>query len=92
MKAAICHNCHQLLQLQEEDMKEHLQSVATTIWQLLLTCGPEKGHDNLAMAAVSFLSSVCRSSFYQLFASGDTITQVCTSRSLLWFVHMGAPS
>ena len=76
LKATVCTNCHQFLQMQEEDMEEHLQGIVRTVWALLIGCGPRRGQDNLAMAAMAFLTTVCRSTYHKLFGSGDTIKQV----------------
>jgi Cse1 len=76
MKAAICNNCLQFLQMQEEDIAEHLEVFVTTIWGLLVGCGSGRGQDNLAQAAMAFLTSVCRSTHYRIFEAGDTIHQV----------------
>jgi hypothetical protein len=76
MKAQICQCCHQFLELQEEDMQPYLQTFVTTVWGILVSCTSRSSQDNLAMAAVTFLTAVCRSTHYQLFASGDTIKKV----------------
>lgn len=57
-------------------MQEHLEGIVSTVWTLLIACGPRKGQDNLAMAAMAFLTTVCRSTYHKLFGSGDTIKQV----------------
>lgn len=77
MKAAVCHNLLQFLQMQEDDIAADLQTFVTTVWGLLVACGPGKGQDGLAQAAMAFLTAVCRSTHYQIFASGDTIKQAC---------------
>ena len=83
MKATICHSCLQFLQLQEEDIASHLEGFVTIIWGLLINCGPAKGQDNLAQAAMAFLTSVCRSTHYKIFEAGDTIKQVCPNVRLV---------
>lgn len=76
VKAAVCANCLQFLQMQEEEFAPHLRQFVTTIWGLLVRCGAQKGQDGLAMAATAFLTSVCRSTHFALFSSGDTLKQV----------------
>jgi hypothetical protein len=75
VKATVCQNCLQFLQLQEEDIAPHLKSFVTAVWGLLVSCGPSKAQDNVAMHAIAFLTAVCCSTHLQLFASGDTIKQ-----------------
>lgn len=78
VKAQVVQCCHQFLEMQEEDIQPYLSSFMTTIWGLLVSCSSKSGQDNLALAAISFLTTVCRSTHHNLFASGDTIKQVCT--------------
>lgn len=78
VKAQVVQCCHQFLEMQEEEIQPYLSTFMTTIWGLLVACSSKSGQDNLALAAISFLTTVCRSTHHKLFASGDTIKQVCT--------------
>eukprot|EP00892_Ulva_mutabilis_P007603 jgi/Ulvmu1/5214/UM022_0007.1 len=77
VKAQVVQCCHQFLEMQEEDIQAYLSTFMTTIWGLLVSCSSKSGQDNLALAAISFLTTVCRSTHHKLFASGDTIKQIC---------------
>jgi hypothetical protein len=82
MKAQVVKCCHQFLEMQEEEVQPYLPTFVTAIWGLLVRCSSNMGQDNLALAAIAFLTTVGRSTHYSLFATGDTIRQVCRCSAL----------
>ena len=83
MKAQVVKCCHQFLEMQEEDIQPYLATFVTAIWGLLVACTARSGQDNLALAAIAFLTTVGRSTHHSLFASGETLQNVTSPRFLL---------
>lgn len=76
MKAQVVKCCHQFLEMQEEDIQPYLAVFVKAIWGLLVACTSRSGQDNLALAAIAFLTTVGRSTHHSLFASGETLQNV----------------
>lgn len=77
MKAIACECLSLHMELNEEEFEKFLEVCVGDVWKQLLDVGPGLGQDSLAMAAISFLTTVARSVHFKLFAGEDILKQVC---------------
>ncbi len=48
------------MEINEEEFAKYLQTFVTDVWGLLVKVTSRPGQDNLTMAAIKFLTTVCR--------------------------------
>lgn len=77
VKAIACESLSLFMGRDEEEFAPHLETFVSDVWQLLVSVGPATGQDNLAMAAIAFLTTVARSVHYTLFGDANVLKQVC---------------
>lgn len=77
LKATICECLSLFMERNEEEFAKFLQTFVRDVWTELQAVGQAVGQDSLAMAAISFLTTVARSVHYELFADAGTLRQVC---------------
>ncbi|WIA07912.1 hypothetical protein OEZ85_007391 [Tetradesmus obliquus] len=79
VKAAVCANINLFMETSEEEFAKFLQTFVTDVWHLLMQVSNRPGQDNLAMAAIRFLTTVARSVHCTLFADPSVLKQICES-------------
>ena len=77
LKAMACECLSLFMKLNEEEFAPHLEVCVRAVWEQLISVGPAPGQDNLAMAAIAFLTAVARSVHYGLFGDAGVLKQVC---------------
>jgi exportin-2 (importin alpha re-exporter) len=77
LKATACECLSLFMALNEEEFAPHLEVFVRDVWQLLISVGPATGQDNLAMAAITFLTTVAKSVHFGLFGDAAVLKQVC---------------
>jgi exportin-2 (importin alpha re-exporter) len=77
LKATACECLSLFMALNEEEFAPHLEVFVRDVWQLLISVGPATGQDNLAMAAITFLTTVAKSVHFGLFGDAVVLKQVC---------------
>lgn len=77
LKAMACECLSLFIERNEEEFAPYLEKFASDVWQQLLAVGTATGQDNLAMAAISFLTTVARSVHFKLFGDASVLKQVC---------------
>lgn len=77
LKAAACECLSLFMERNEEEFAAYLQTFVRDVWTELTAVGPAPGQDNLAMAAIAFLTAVARSVHFALFADEGALRQVC---------------
>ncbi|KAG1661631.1 hypothetical protein FOA52_002861 [Chlamydomonas sp. UWO 241] len=77
VKSAVCQNINLFMEANEEEFAKFLQTFVTDVWGLLMKVSLKPGQDNLVMAAIRFLTTVCRSVHYGLFSNAGALQQIC---------------
>jgi len=77
LKATACECLSLFMALNEDEFAPHLEVFVQDVWQLLISVGPATGQDNLAMAAINFLTTVAKSVHFALFGDAAVLKQVC---------------
>lgn len=77
LKAMACECLSLFMKLNEEEFAPHLEVCVRAVWEQLISVGPAPGQDNLAMAAIAFLTAVARSVHFGLFGDAAVLKQVC---------------
>ncbi|KAH7622261.1 putative Exportin-2 [Nannochloris sp. 'desiccata'] len=77
LKATACECLSLFMALNEEEFAPHLEVFVRDVWRLLISVGPATGQDHLAMAAITFLTTVAKSVHFGLFGDAAVLKQVC---------------
>ena len=77
VKARSCECLSLFMEKNEEEFADYLETFVGDVWKELIGVGQGTGQDSLAMAAITFLTTVARSVHYKLFAGADILKQVC---------------
>lgn len=77
LKAMACECLSLFIERNEEEFAPYLEKFASDVWQQLLAVGTTTAQDNLAMAAIAFLTTVARSVHFKLFGDASVLKQVC---------------
>jgi len=76
-KAMACECLSLFMERNEEEFAGFLETFVESVWKQLVEVGPGVGQDRLAMAAISFLTTVARSVHFGLFKGEEILKQVC---------------
>ncbi|EFJ17392.1 hypothetical protein SELMODRAFT_114779 [Selaginella moellendorffii] len=77
VKTAVCDNINLYMEKNEEEFRDFLPGLATSVGSLLMSTSLQPAQDQLAMAAVKFLTTVSKSVHHGLFSGADTLRQIC---------------
>ncbi|KAK9798958.1 hypothetical protein WJX73_010520 [Symbiochloris irregularis] len=76
-KAAVCANINLFLEINDEEFGAFVETFVRDVWTQLVTVTLKSGQDNLAMAAIRFLTTVARGVHHALFQSEGVLREVC---------------
>lgn len=76
-KAMACECLSLFMERNEEEFAGFLETFVESVWKQLVDVGQGVGQDRLAMAAISFLTTVAKSVHYTLFKGEEILKQVC---------------
>ena len=79
LRAAVCENINLYMEKNEEEFQVYLNDFALAVWSLLGTVTQSSSRDQLAVAAIKFLTTVSTSVHHALFAGEGVIPQICQS-------------
>lgn len=77
LKATACECLSLFMERNEDEFQPYLERSAQDVWQLLVTVGSGLGQDTLAMAAITFLTTVVRSVHHAIFSDLNVLKQIC---------------
>lgn len=77
LKAAICRNINLYMEKNEEEFQGFLSTFVKDVWDLLMKVGLTSKHDQLAITAITFLTTVSTSVHHRLFEEAQALKVVC---------------
>jgi len=78
LKSQICDNIGLYAHKYEEEFSPYMKPFVMSVWNLLLSLGPQKKYDMLTSNAIQFLASVAdRAQYKSLFEEESTLASIC---------------
>ncbi|GAB6029149.1 Exportin-2 [Chamberlinius hualienensis] len=78
LKSQICDNIAMYALKYQEEFHTYLPDFVTSVWDLLISIGPQMKYDLLVSNAIQFLASVAENSHYKhLFESNNVLGSIC---------------
>merc|ERR1711962_701181 len=78
LKSQICDNIGLYASKYEEEFSPYMKPFVMSVWNLLLSLGPQKKYDMLTSNAIQFLASVAdRAQYKSLFEDEATLSSIC---------------